>query len=120
MKYICLIYSDESANAKPGTPEFGEVMTAYGAFGQLINEKGVHVAGEPLEHTNTATSVRVRDGETHLTDGPFAETKEQLGGFYILDCANLEEALGYAAKIPSATHGTIEVRPLMSIPGLTD
>ena len=77
-------------------------MEAYGAFGQEIEEKGVHVAGEGLQPTATATTVQVRDGERLVTDGPFAETKEQLGGFYLLECKDLDEAIGWAAKIPGA------------------
>jgi len=120
MKYICLIYSDEATNKVPGTPEFGEMMAGYKAFGEEVVSAGVMVAGEPLEPVATATTVAVRDGKTQITDGPFAETKEQLGGFYILDCKDLDEAIAYAAKIPTATHGRVEVRPLMVIPGLTD
>lgn len=117
MKYICLIYSDESTNSAPGTPEFAEVLEAYGAFGKEVNEAGVMVAGEPLQPTATATTVSVRKGKTQIVDGPFAETKEQLGGFYILDCKDLDEAIGYAAKIPTASHGgRVEVRPLMVLP----
>jgi hypothetical protein len=81
-------------------------------------EKGLFVGGDPLEDPSTATTVRVRDGKTLTTDGPFAETKEVLGGYYVLECENLDQALEYAAKIPSAEFGSIEVRPLMSIPGM--
>ena len=96
------------------TPEqIQQTMAAYGAFGQEIEEKGVHVAGEGLQPTATATTVRVRDGERLITDGPFAETKEQLGGFYLLDCKDLDEAIGWAAKIPGAQSGHVEVRPVM-------
>ena len=96
------------------TPEqIQETMAAYGAFGQEIEAAGVHVAGEGLQPTATATTVRVRDGERLLTDGPFAETKEQLGGFYLLDCKDLDEAIGWAAKIPGAQQGAVEVRPVM-------
>ena len=76
------------------------------------------MAGDPLEDTSAATTVRVRDGKRLTTDGPFAETKEVLGGYYVLDCENLDQALEYAAKIPSAEFGSIEVRPLMSVPGM--
>lgn len=120
MKYICLIYSDEATNAVPGTPEFEKVIGDYMAFGEEIRKADVAVAGEPLQPVATATTVSVRDGKTQVTDGPFAETKEQLGGFYILDCKDLDEAIEYAAKIPTATHGRIEVRPIMEIPGMED
>ena len=113
MKYICLIYENEGIRPQPGSAEMGEVMEAYRAFTQDVQEKKVMVAGEPLQPVATATTVRVRAGKTETIDGPFAETKEQLGGFYILDCENLDEALGYAARIPSAAHGSIEVRPIM-------
>ena len=88
-------------------------MDAYGAFGQEIEDSGVYVAGEGLQPTATATTVRVRDGERLVTDGPFAETREQLGGFYLLECKDLDEAIGWAAKIPGAQVGSIEVRPVM-------
>lgn len=115
MKYACLIYSDESdptANPDPTSEEFGPIMAGYFAFGETIEKAGVYVAGEPLESVSTATTVQVRDGETITTDGPFAETKEQLGGFYVLDCENLDEAIKYAAQIPHAAMGRIEVRPV--------
>ena len=73
------------------------------------------IAGEPLEKVSTATTVRVRNGKTELSDGPFAETKEVLGGYYLLDCENLDQALDWAAQIPTATHGSIEVRPIMEL-----
>ena len=113
MQYMCLIYSSESAGPAPQTPEFGKMMEGYGAFTQEVRDKGVMKAGDPLQPISTATTVRVRDGATQTTDGPFAETKEQLGGYYILDCDNLDEAIEYAAKIPSAAFGAIEVRPVM-------
>jgi hypothetical protein len=89
------------------------MMAAYDAFSREVKEAGAFVGGEGLQPTATATTVRVRDGERMLTDGPFAETREQLAGFYLLDCANLDEALGWAAKIPGAARGCVEVRPVM-------
>ena len=115
MKYACLIYSDENdptANPDPTTEAFAPIMTGYMQFGEETQAAGVYVTGEPLESTSTATSVQVRNGEIVTTDGPFAETKEQLGGFYILDCENLDQAIEWAAKIPHAASGTIEVRPV--------
>ena len=88
-------------------------MQGYGAFTQEVKEKGLMVAGDPLEKSTTATTVRVRGGSTETTDGPYAETKEQLGGYYILDCKDLDEAIECAAKIPSAAFGSIEIRPIM-------
>lgn len=116
MKYICLIYTDEATNPKLETPEFSAVVAAYSAFNQEVQSAGVYICGEPLQSVSTATTVAIRDGQTHITDGPFAETKEQLGGFYILDCKDLDEAIGYAAKIPASHRGRIEVRPLMTLP----
>jgi len=106
------IYGDESAWASAASAEeTQEVLAAYGAFGEEAGDR--IIAGDGLQPTATATTVRVRDGESFLTDGPFAETKEQLGGFYLLDCADLDEALGLAAKIPGAATGCVEVRPVM-------
>ena len=116
MKYAALIYSNEHdpvSNPDPTTPEFGPIMAGYMKFGEETAAAGVFVAGEPLEPTATATSVQVRDGEVLTTDGPFAETKEQLGGYYLLDCKNLDEALDYAARIPTTAHGRVEVRPVV-------
>lgn len=110
MKYACLIYGDEKTGVDPGSPEFGEVMAGYMAFGQTAGDR--ILAGEPLESTATATTVTVRDGKTITTDGPFAETKEQLGGFYVLECADLDEAIALAAQIPGASTGCVEVRPV--------
>lgn len=106
MQYIALIYNEEGND----TPE---VFQAYGAFTQEMVAKGFFKAGDALEPSSTATCVTVRDGKTHLKDGPFSETKEQLGGYYLLDCADLDEAVECAAKIPGALNGTIEVRPVM-------
>ncbi len=113
MKYMCLIYADEAEHPQPGTAEMAPLMEAYMAFTNDIQEKGIMVAGEPLQSVATSTTVRLRGGKTETTDGPFAETKEQLGGYYILDCKDLDEALAYAARIPTAAFGSVEVRPIM-------
>jgi len=113
MKYMCLIYSAQDAGPQPGSPEFGAYIGAYQEFSKLTEEKGVFVTGEALQPVQTATTVTLESGKTETTDGPFAETKEVLGGFYVLDCKDLDEALEYAAKIPTAKHGRIEVRPVM-------
>ncbi|MEM7360002.1 MAG: YciI family protein [Pseudomonadota bacterium] len=110
MQFIALIYSTEGAD----DVEMDVLLDQYRAFGEAATEAGVMIAGEPLEPVSTATSVRLRDGNTQLTDGPFAETKEQLGGFYLLECKDLDEATHWAAQIPSARYGTIEVRPIMA------
>ncbi|MGH2827327.1 MAG: YciI family protein [Actinomycetota bacterium] len=115
MRYLALIYTDETVVWSD--EEQQEVMKAYYAFGDEGRKAGVlGDAGEALQPTSTATTVRVRDGETLTTDGPFAETKEQLGGFYLFSCDNLDQAIEWAAKIPGAKHGSIEVRPIMEFP----
>ena len=113
MRYLLTIYGDESG-WEDATPEDGaKLMAAYEAFGREATEAGVLVSGEGLQETATATTVRVRDGEPLLTDGPFAETREQLGGYYLLDCPDLDDAVRWAAKIPGAATGSVEVRPVM-------
>lgn len=114
MKYMALIYSAPGSSPQFGTPEFGPFMAAYQAANERFAKDGVLVAGEALEAASTATSVTVRNGRTETMDGPFAETKEQLGGFYIFDCASLDDAIRYAAMIPTATYGTVEVRPIQN------
>lgn len=113
MRYLLLIYGDEATATQPGTPGWDGEMTAYQAFGEAVNKAGVMRAGDALQPTSTATTVRVRDGKTLTTDGPFAETKEQLGGYYLVECKDIDEALGWAARIPGALNGSIEVRPIM-------
>ena len=110
---MCLIYSTEGSGPQPGSPEFGAFMKGYGDFTETVKSDGKFVAGDALQSVSTSTTVSVRDGKTETMDGPFAETKEQLGGYYLLDCADLDEAIKYAAMIPSATYGRIEVRPVM-------
>jgi hypothetical protein len=112
MKYMALIYSDPALEPAYGTPEFGAMMKGYGTLNATLKAAGVFIAGDGLQDIDTATSVRVRGNKTETMDGPFAETKERLGGYYIMECANLDEALRYAAQIPSAAYGTVEVRPL--------
>ncbi len=113
MKYAFTIYGDESQRTS-ATPEQQQQMSqAYGALTEEMEQKGVLVAGDGLYPTATATTVRVRDGERDVTDGPFAETKEQLGGFYVLDVKDLDEAIEWAAKIPGAQFGSVEIRPVM-------
>lgn len=116
MKYAILIYSTEDAGPTPGSPEQAAEMQDWFAYTEALHEAGVFVGGEPLQGRDTATTVRVRDGETVTTDGPFAETKEILNGFYLIDVDDLDAALEWAARIPSSTYGSTEVRPLMEIP----
>ena len=111
MRYALLIYTPETTEAPP--PEVLQAqIDGYNAFTQHIQDRGAYVAGEALDDTPTATTVRVRDGQTLTTDGPYAETKEALGGFYIVQAADLDEAISYAAMIPGARSGAIEVRPI--------
>jgi hypothetical protein len=113
VKYLLTIYADESHYANATPEEIGQIFAAHGRFGEAATEAGVMRGGEGLQPTSTATTVRVRDGETMLTDGPFAETREQLGGFYMIECNDLDEAVRWAAQVPEAQHGSIEVRPVM-------
>ncbi len=113
MRYMLLIYGDEKSAPQDGTPAGDAMMKGYMDFTEEVEKAGVMKSGDALNPAATATTVRVREGKTVTTDGPFAETKEQLGGFYILDCKDLDQAIAYAAKIPGAQHGSIEVRPIM-------
>jgi hypothetical protein len=113
MKYIALLYGEPGAGPAPGTPEFMEMLGDYQSATAAMADAGILVDSGPLQPPQTATTVRVRNGETQLTDGPFAEIKEQLGGYYILDCEDLDTALRHAAMIPAAMHGSVEVRPVM-------
>jgi len=113
MKYLLTIYGDESGYADVTPEQVGQVMAAYEAFGRAATEAGVLLGGEGLKDSSTATTVRVRDGETVTSDGPFADTREQLGGYYLVDCRDLDEAISWAAQIPGAFNGAIEVRPVM-------
>lgn len=114
MKYLLSIYNDESSWDSASPDQIQEIMDAYSAFGREVEKRGAFLAGEGLQPTSAATTVRVRNDERLITDGPFAETKEQLGGFYLLECKDLDEAIELAAKIPGAQDGSIEVRPVMN------
>jgi len=114
MRYMLTIFGDESGREDVTPEEMKAGMQPWSEYGRQITEAGVYVAGEGLQPSATATTLR-RTGESEhaVTDGPFAETKEQLGGFYLLDCANLDEALEWARKIPNQEGGSVEVRPVM-------
>jgi hypothetical protein len=114
MRYLLLIYGDESARSGEMTPEAAEAeMKRWTDYGQWLREKGWHHAGEALQETSTATTVREKNGKTVTTDGPFAETKEQLGGFYLIDAPNLDDAIEAASKMPNIPFGgSVEVRPI--------
>ena len=109
MQYMLLIYGNENGAAEG---DEGEILRRYGEFTQGVRDSGKLVSADRLRPVTDATTVRIRNGETLVTDGPFAETKEQLGGYYVLECENIDEALEYAAKIPAAENGSIEVRPV--------
>jgi len=113
MKFLAIIYNDESQYADATPEDIGAIFAAHGEFGEAAGKAGVFAGGEGLQPVATATTVRVRDGERMLTDGPYAETKEQLGGYYLLDCKDLDDALSWAARIPEAKTGAVEVRPVM-------
>jgi hypothetical protein len=113
MRYLCLIYDDEKKVSTMPRSEADAFMGAYFAFTDDIKKSGHHLAGEALQPVQTATTVRVRDGKLSTTDGPFAETKEQLGGFYMINARDLNDAIQVASRIPSARTGSIEVRPIM-------
>ena len=113
MKYLLTIISDESQWAAATPRELQEMMSAYEAFTREITAAGVMLGGEGLSPSSTATTVRVRGDEVVTSDGPFAETREQLGGYYLLDCGSEDEAIGWAARMPGARYGAIEVRPVM-------
>ena len=112
MQYLLLIYTEEPTEA-PSEDAIAAEMAGYNAFTQRVRDDGVFKGGEALHPSSTATTVRVRDGQTVATDGPFAETKEVLGGYYLLDAPDLDAAIAYAALIPSASHGSIEIRPIV-------
>lgn len=117
MRYMLLIYENEALASQRTEEEQGANFQRYFAFTQKVREDGVFEAGDPLLGTETATTVRVDGGEVANVDGPFAETTEQLGGYYILNCESLDQALGYAAEIPASEHGSVEVRPIMEMDG---
>lgn len=113
MRYMLLIYGDETADADVSPEQWQEVIEAHGAFAAEARERGMLESGDALQPTATATTVRIRSGKTITTDGPFAETKEQLGGFYILDCEDLDEAIEMAGKLPLSESSSVEIRPIM-------
>ena len=115
MKYMLLIYADEQSWTE------AERERCYGESTDLaheLNAKGQYIAASPLQPVSTATSVRVRDGRRSVTDGPFAETREQLGGFFMIEAKDLDEAIAVASRIPAARKGTVEIRPVIDVPGL--
>lgn len=116
MKYALLIYAAEKDWAAKSKEEQESIYTEYWNYSLELKKSGKMISCEPLDPTPTATTIRVRDGKTIPTDGPFADTKEQLGGIYVIDAKDLDEAMEWAARIPDARTGSIEIRPLMNIP----
>jgi hypothetical protein len=114
MQYMLLIYNDPALEPAYGSPEFQEMMGGFFAANEKMKADGVLRSGEGLQGVETATSLRIKSGKVETMDGPFAETREHLGGYYVIDVADLDAALTYAALIPSAHFGTVEVRPLMN------
>jgi hypothetical protein len=117
MKYMLLLASNPTDEPAPGSDAFGPYMAEWAAYSQALAEAGALVAGEALQGVDTASTVQVRDGKRIVTDGPFIESKEVIGGYYVIDVADLDEALEWAARIPNAHFGTIEVRPVMEFDG---
>ncbi len=112
MRYLCLIYENEKTYETMPKEQSDAVMAEYGAYTQGIKDSGHYIGGNALQPTPAATTLRVRNGKVSTTDGPFAETKEQLGGYYLIDAKDLNDAIQVASKIPSAKFGSIEVRPI--------
>ncbi len=115
MRSLALIYTAEPDSGTQTPEAWEEMLAAYDAFGKAAAAAGVVRGGEALQASETATVVRVRDDQRLVTDGPFAETREQLGGFYLLDCADLDEAIAWASRIPGARLGAVEVRPILEL-----
>ncbi len=112
MQYMALIYADETAWEALSDADRAGVLERYGSFAREAREAGVMAGGDELAPTRDATTVRVREGDTLVSDGPYAEVKEALGGYFLLECASVDEALDWAARIPAAEHGAVEVRPV--------
>jgi hypothetical protein len=116
MQYLILIYDEETANPSPDPPDpavMGEILGQYNAYTEMLKSTGAFVAGEALQPVTTATTIREKDGQIIVTDGPFAETKEGLGGFYLIQAPDLDAAIALAAQCPGARFGSIEVRPVV-------
>lgn len=115
MRYIMLIYSDENIEAHRSAEENAAMIAEYSTFTDEVRQRGSFLNGDALQPSSTATTVRIQNGKCVAKDGPYALTKEQLGGFYILDCQDLDEAIEWAAKIPAAKEGAIEIRPILEL-----
>ena len=115
MKYMLLIYGSEAAMQSASKADSDRRIAAYGAYTEALNKAGVRVDSNRLQRSGAASTVRVADGKTQVLDGPYAETKEQLGGYYMIEVPDLDAALPWAARCPAASHGTVEVRPIWSM-----
>ena len=115
MRYMLLIYASEADYSRMTSEKRAAIMQGHGTFAQEAVQRGILIGGAPLQPTSTARTVRIRKGKTLVTDGPFAETKEQLAGTYILDCKNMDEAIELVTKIPDVLHGSIEIRPILDM-----
>ncbi|MBI3706859.1 MAG: YciI family protein [Proteobacteria bacterium] len=115
MKYMLLIYGNEADMLAATKERAGQMMPAYGAYTEAMTKAGVYVGGNRLQPTTSATTVRIADGKTKVLNGPYAETKEQLGGYYMIDVPDLDAAMSWAARCPGASHGTVEVRPIWTM-----
>lgn len=116
MQYLLMIYGNEAGMLAASNEQKGQMLAAYTAYTEALQKAGVIRGGERLRPTAEATTVRVKDGKTNVLDGPYADTKEQLGGFYLIDVPDLDAALSWAARCPGASHGTMEVRPIWQMP----
>lgn len=116
MQYMLMIVGDADITAQAPPEDMKNLFGAYMAYTRAMREAGVMIAGDPLHPASTATTVRVRDGKTQVLDGPFAESKEQLGGYYLIEAPDLDTALSWAERCPGAQYGAIEVRPVMTMP----
>jgi len=113
MRYLLMIYGEETPPEQVSPEQRQTVMDEYNAFGRTLRERGAMLAGEALQDSDTATTIRVRDGQTLTTDGPFIESKEQFGGYYLFEAKDLDEAIELAALCPGARYGTVEIRPIL-------
>jgi hypothetical protein len=116
MQYLLMLYSQQDRWPQMSAAQQQEAMAAYGAYTEALKKAGAHVGSNRLQPTTAATTIRIANGKSQVLDGPYADTKEQLGGYYLIDVPNLDAALSWAARCPGASHGTVEVRPVWAAP----
>ncbi len=119
MQYLLILYSEEAGWSRMTGGAQEQAVAAYGAYTEALKKAGVYVGSNRLQSVSTATTVRVADGKTQVLNGPYAESREQLGGYYLVDVADADAALAWAARCPGASHGVVEVRPVWAMPGAT-